>query len=104
MVESLHFQHFPVREGRPDQPDGVSMSTQSHKQERNQPRSLKIDALRNINDQKNPLKARKTVKEESLHTLIDLMGERMDSLNQDLDEKNIESRSDYRKFNIKQRR
>ena len=92
MVESLHFQHFPVREGRPDQPDGVSMSTQSHKQERNQPRSLKIDALRNINEKKNTFKARKTIKEESLHAGIDLMGERMDSLNQNFYEKRNESR------------
>ena len=97
MVESLHFQHFPVREGRPDQPDGVIMSTQSHK-ERNQPRSLKIDGLRNMIEKKNHFKARKTVKEESLHTGTDLKGERIDSLNQNFDEKHIESRSDYRKF------
>ena len=51
-----------------------------------------MDALKKVIEKKNPFKARKTVKEESLHTLIDLMGERMDSLNQDLDEKNIESR------------
>ena len=52
---------------------------------------------------KNPFKAHTTVKEESLPTGTDLKGERMNSSYQNL-EKNNESRSDYRKLNIKQRR
>jgi uncharacterized protein YutE (UPF0331/DUF86 family) len=104
MSTSLHFQHFPVREGRPDQPDRISVSTPSHKQERNQPRSLKIDALRNIIEKKNTFKKRKTADKEALHTGIVLIGKSMDSLNHNFDEKKIESRSDYKKFNIKRRR
>ena len=91
MIESLHFQHFPVREGRPDQPYGVRMSTQSHKQERNQPRSLNIDALQNIIEKKNAFKKRKTENKEELHTGIVLIGGRIDSLNQNFEEKKIES-------------
>ena len=104
MIESLHFQHFPVREGRPDQPYGVRMSTQSHKQERNQPRSLNIDAMQNIIEKKNAFKKRKTENKEELHTGIVLIGGRIDSLNQNFEEKKIESKSDYKKFNIKLRR
>ena len=62
-----------------------------------------MDALKKVIEKKNPFKARTTVKEESLPTGTDLKGERMDSSYQNL-EKNNESRSDYRKLNIKRRR
>ena len=80
------------------------MSTQSHKQERNQPRSLNIDAMQNIIEKKNAFKKRKTENKEELHTGIVLIGGRIDSLNQNFEEKKIESKSDYKKFNIKRSR
>ena len=63
MTESLHFQHFPVREGRPDKHAGTSSVVSVASQgERTQPRSLKIPELGKVAKKQNNSKARKLVK------------------------------------------